>query len=222
MSRDDGFAIMDVSTSIHEEPKFRRLSRRHPDLIAAAFFAYVSTMAESWRHGERVSIEDAWPSLIPYNAAVVSALRRYSLIDRRGCIGDETWEHWFGPAFARREAARAAGREGNRRRWHPDSQPRSAAIALASGADIGSGSGSDPRTVPTVPTVLTTPPPPTSGGRRKNRTNPRARGTAPRDTGDNPRANGEAPRQEREREKRAAMPESVHEILRRAAAEGQP
>jgi hypothetical protein len=64
------------------------------------------------------------------------------------------------------------------------------------------------------------PPPPTSGGRRKDRTNARANGVAPRQTGDAPRQNGESPRQEREREKRGGMPTSVNEILRRAAAEG--
>lgn len=66
----------------------------------------------------------------------------------------------------------------------------------------------------------TIPPPPTSGGRRKDRTNPRANGTAPRDDGSNPRANGASPRQARAAEKRAGMPSSVAEILRRAASEG--
>jgi hypothetical protein len=61
------------------------------------------------------------------------------------------------------------------------------------------------------------PPPPTSGGRRNDGTNPRARGTAPRQAGSAPRQNGHAPRQEREAEKRAPIPQSVHEILRRAA-----
>lgn len=68
----------------------------------------------------------------------------------------------------------------------------------------------------------TIPPPPTSGGRRKNGTNPRAKGRAPRDDGTNPRAKGASPRQELEREKRSGMPPSVAEILRRAAAEGRP
>jgi hypothetical protein len=65
------------------------------------------------------------------------------------------------------------------------------------------------------------PPPPTSGGRRKERTNPRATGTAPRQIGTAPRANGASPRQKRDQEKRSGMPASVSEILRRAAAEGK-
>lgn len=52
------------------------------------------------------------------------------------------------------------------------------------------------------------PPPPV--GKRANGTNPRALGT-------NPRAQGTSPRQERDQEKRSAMPVSVHEILRKAA-----
>jgi hypothetical protein len=50
-------------------------------------------------------------------------------------------------------------------------------------------------------------------GKRQNGTNPRA-------TGANPRAQGTSPRQERDRQKRGPMPESVHDILRRAAAGG--
>lgn len=53
-----------------------------------------------------------------------------------------------------------------------------------------------------------TPPPPV--GRRSEGTNQRALGT-------NPRTLGTSPRQERQAEKRAGMPTSVHDILQRAA-----
>jgi len=56
-------------------------------------------------------------------------------------------------------------------------------------------------------------PSPTGVGRRKDGTNPRALRT-------NPRANGHSPRQERAAEKRGGIPTSVHDILRRAAAQG--
>lgn len=56
--------------------------------------------------------------------------------------------------------------------------------------------------------------PPPQAGRRADGTNPRALGT-------NPRANGTSPRQERAREKRGGMPDSVSEILRKAAAAGK-
>ena len=54
--------------------------------------------------------------------------------------------------------------------------------------------------------------PPPRVGRRKDGTNPRALGT-------NPRATGTSPRQTRDAEKRAGMPQSVHEILRKAAGQ---
>jgi hypothetical protein len=58
------------------------------------------------------------------------------------------------------------------------------------------------------------PPPPAERGRRKDETNPRATGSAPRQVGDNPRANGSSPRQEREAEKRA--PTKLGDVLREA------
>ena len=63
------------------------------------------------------------------------------------------------------------------------------------------------------------PPPPAERGRRKDATNPRAVGTAPRQNGHAPRDIGTSPRQEREARKRG--PSSLHEILRRAAAGGE-
>ncbi len=116
MSRDGGFAVMDVSTSIHEDPKFRRLARRHPELAAPAFLAYLATAAESWRSGERIRVEDAWPSLIPFDRAVVAALRRFDLLDRDGMVAPATWDRWFGPARERRDLSREKWRRANDRR----------------------------------------------------------------------------------------------------------
>jgi hypothetical protein len=235
MSRDDGFAVMDISTSIHEDQKFKRLARRHPELAAPAFLAYVATLAESWRGAELVSVEDAWPSLIPYDRAVILALRRFELVDRDGLVADETWDRWFGPALERKRRARE--------RWARANAKRHAAL-MADDADTAAAPrGTDEETagvprgnsavtgairpsVPSDPSVPSEsreiPPPPAERGRRKNGSNARARGTAPRDTGANPRANGHSPRQEREREKRGGLPPTVGEILRRAAAEGRP
>lgn len=58
-------------------------------------------------------------------------------------------------------------------------------------------------------------PPPAKLGRRKSGTNPRAQGT-------NPRAVGTSPRQQRETDKRGGMPQSVSDLLARAAAAGRP
>lgn len=150
MTRDDGFAVMDVSSDYVNDPKWRKLHRAHPELLPAAFLAYTATMGESWKAGRRVSVEDAWPVLLPYDAAVVAALREVAFLDRRGLIVSRSWDGWFGPAQRRRQASREAGREGNARRW-----------GTRSGGDrvaIGSDSGTDPRSVPSVPTDPFRPP----------------------------------------------------------------
>jgi hypothetical protein len=107
--------------------------------------AYTAVLCESWKAGRRVTIEDAWPSILPYDAAIVAALRAVTFIDRRGMIATHSWDGWFGPAYRRREAARAAGRDGNARRWGSDR------------VAIGSGSGADPRSYPSVPSGPTVP-----------------------------------------------------------------
>ena len=139
MTRDDGFTVMDVSTDYVNDPKWRKLYRQFPALLPAAFMAFTATMCESWKAGRRISIEEAWPVILPYDADVIAALASVGFLDRKGLISSRSWEGWFMPAFRRREAAREAGREGNARRWGKDREA------------IGSRSGGDPRTVPTVP-----------------------------------------------------------------------
>jgi hypothetical protein len=117
MSRDDGFSVMDVSTAIHEDTKFKKLARRHPEMLATCFTAYVSLLAESWRAGERVSLQDAWPSILGApDRAVTATLRRFELIDKAGQIAPETWERWFNPARTRQEQARDRWRRANEKR----------------------------------------------------------------------------------------------------------
>jgi hypothetical protein len=105
-SRSDGFAIMDVSTSICDDPKFRRLLRENPELVAPAFTAYVSVMAESWKIGKRMPVEDAWPGFLPFDQTVCDALRRVALVDARGLVSSKAWRGWFEPARERRSKSR--------------------------------------------------------------------------------------------------------------------
>jgi hypothetical protein len=176
VSRDDGFMVMDVSVAIHEDAKFKALARRHPELVAEAFLAYVAVMGESWSAGCRVPVADNWPRLIPYRAEVERALKRFRLVDGKGLVWFQTWEHWFGPAAHRQEQSRERWRRANEKRH---------AAALASLADTtevprgnSAATAATVPSVPSVPTVLleetTTPIPPPSGGRRANGTNPRA------------------------------------------------
>ncbi|HEY8819555.1 MAG TPA: hypothetical protein VIM25_12155 [Candidatus Limnocylindrales bacterium] len=216
MSRAEGFDVMDVSTSILHDPKFRRLAREAPAHAGDGFTAYMSAMAESWKAGERLSVEDAWPPILPFDPAVVDALRAVKLIDARGLVTTTAWRGWFDPARKRREQSRERWRRANLKREQEaavvsTTDRVSRAGKRAATASSPRGSSADTQARPYAPSDSVpsrnheeTPPPPAKRGRRKDETNPRAFGSAPRQTGVNPRANGTSPRQERQAEKRGS------------------
>lgn len=139
MSRDEGFAVMDVSTSICDDPKFRRLARQNPDLVGPAFTAYMATMAESWRVGRRVGIDDAWPAILPYRQDARDALIEVGLLDRRGVLSSKAWRGWFSPAQHRREKSRA-----DWRRWQQEHRKNQGGVSPDSDPDTS---------IPSVPPV---------------------------------------------------------------------
>lgn len=139
MSRDDGFAVMDVSTDIVNDPKVRKLFRHAPDHACGAFTAYIATVAESWKAGRRVSIDDAWPAFLPFDRAAVEALVHVGLLDGRGTVPPKAWRGWF-------EAARKR-RERSRERWARYNAKRDADTTVAP-------RGSDVDTATSVPPVL--------------------------------------------------------------------
>lgn len=141
-SRDDGFAIMDVSTSICDDPKFRRIARERPELVGTTFTAYMATMAESWRIGRRVGIEDAWPAILPYDAEAVAIMVAVGLLDRRGILSPKAWRGWFEPARARRDKSRA-----DWRKWQAEHRRSKGGVSPDSEPDKGKPS------VPPVPSV---------------------------------------------------------------------
>lgn len=116
MSREAGFDVMDVSTAIHHDPKFRRLAREEPALAAPGFTVYVSTMAESWKAGERLSAEASWPAILPFDPAVVTALKRVRLLTAGGAVTPSAWREFFERARIRRDAARDRWRRANEKR----------------------------------------------------------------------------------------------------------
>lgn len=116
MSRDDGFAVMDVSTDLVNDPKIRKLYRHAPDHADRAVVAYLSTMGESWKAGRRVNVDDAWPAFIPFDQSAVAALVHVGLIDGRGMVMSKAWRGWFGPADDRRRKARAKWKRANDKR----------------------------------------------------------------------------------------------------------
>lgn len=106
MSRDDGFAVMDVSTSILDDEKFKKLARYSPDHIGTAVTGFLATLSASWRHAKRVQIEDAWPAFMPFDRLAADALIHCKLLDKTGRIPAKPWNGWFGPARKRREVTR--------------------------------------------------------------------------------------------------------------------
>lgn len=116
MSRDDGFSVMDMSTDIANDPKFRKVYRLDPCQVAPAFMAYLATVAESWKAGRRVTAEDAWPPLLPFDGAILQAMMAVGLLDRSGKVPLRAWLGWYEGARKRREGSRESWRRYNEKR----------------------------------------------------------------------------------------------------------
>lgn len=136
MSRDDGFAVMDVDTDIVNDPKFRRIQRSSPEHVAPAIAAYVAILGESWHSGRRVQIGDAWPVILPVDDAVVASMIEAGLLDRRGMLPAKVWKAWFEPVKERRDASRA--------RWQRANDKRSARGEGGAPAGPRGSNGNDP------------------------------------------------------------------------------
>lgn len=225
MSRDDGFSVMDVSVDIVNDPKVRKLFRLAPDHAGVAFLAYMATMAESWRAGRRVTVDDAWPAFLPFDQAAVDALLAVGLLDARAMVTTNAWRGWFNPANERRQKSRDRWRRANDRR-HADaaqSSTNDSAVTAPLPRGTNAVTASPVPPVPSVPTVgnRDTPPPPAKRGRRKDATNPRSTKSAPRQRGSNPRASGTSTRQVRADQKRGRteLASVLQEAARREPAE---
>lgn len=144
MSRSDGFAVMDVSTSIVHDPKFRQLHRERPDHVAPAFMAYVAVLGESWKAGRRVSVTEAWPAFLPFDPEVVASMVRVRLVERGGLPPRKAWDGWYRPAFERRVKSRD--------RWARYNAQRNADTAsLPRGSDVSTASSVPSVPLPSVP-----------------------------------------------------------------------
>lgn len=179
MSRDDGFAVMDVSTDILNDPKFRKLQRLHPELVGQGCTAYLAVMAESWKAGRRLPLADAWPAVLAFDPAVERALVDVGLLDRKSFVPQKVWDNWFTPAFKRREATRERWRRANENR--ANGSTNNSAQPTTDTPRPPRGSNADTGAIPSVPSVPSEsipPIPPQGGGpRRKGR---RRDGTSPR------------------------------------------
>jgi hypothetical protein len=150
MPRSEGFAVMDVSTSVCDDPKFRRLQRESPEHVAVAFTAYIATCAESWKTGRRVSAEDGWPAFLPFDRAAIDALIRVGLLDSRGLVSSKAWRSWFDPARKRRDLARDRWSRYNAKRdADTASEPRGSDVGTATSVPLRPSAPSGPSGVNT-------------------------------------------------------------------------
>lgn len=117
MSRDEGFAIADVDTSLYGDTKVARLWRELGDqlLMGCAMSLLEATRLTSWREGERVKAEDAAPTWTPDIARLLAALVASGLLDRTHRIPKKSFETWFGAAKKRRDESRDRWREAKAR-----------------------------------------------------------------------------------------------------------
>jgi hypothetical protein len=112
MSRDDGFAVVDLDVGLAHDPKIIRLARnlRDETQTAAHVGLYVTLLAESWRNGERVRLEDALPAWWMADVApVAAALCAAGLVDDEHRIPERSWDSWFMPAWRRRQSRKREG-----------------------------------------------------------------------------------------------------------------
>jgi hypothetical protein len=154
MSRDDGFARADIDSSYLDDAKMRALWRLldDPDRMARAVLLHEATLLSSWRHGERVTVQESAPIWLPVDEALVAALVEVRLLDKSGRIAPASWKRWIGPAIERRDARRTAGAAGGRA-----SGKRRSSIAEATVQQPSSDAEPNHPTIrsnhPTVPSV---------------------------------------------------------------------
>lgn len=110
MSRDDGFTIADVSVAFLRDPKVRQLRARGLE-GGAAVLIYLGVVLSSWEHGERLTLSES-DTPFPATPKRVAMLREVGMIDPDGRIPGAIWAAWFGPAQARKQERREAGRRG--------------------------------------------------------------------------------------------------------------
>ena len=118
MSRDDGFDVADVATGLYDDPKVKALWRALPDQgrMSHALALHMATLLASWRHGCRVTVQEAVPVWLVPDAELIAALQAVRLLDKAGRLPGRSWRGWFEPVAGRRDAARERWRKANARR----------------------------------------------------------------------------------------------------------
>jgi hypothetical protein len=154
MPRDQGFAVADTDTGLHNDPKIKYLWRlvRRPAAMNAAMTLYEAVRLASWDAGDRVSAADAAPFWMTDLYSAQQSLTEAGLLDDEGYIPIHAWEGWFGPANERREQRREAGRLGGQRSRRSDAEPSPERRSSAASPSLNPSVPSV-RSVPTGPSV---------------------------------------------------------------------
>jgi hypothetical protein len=150
MSREAGFSIADIDSGFVADPKVVALARRlHDQNVTAAYcLLYLSLVLASWKAGKRLTLDEGAPAW--WTDSLDDArghLEAVDLLDVDGRIHDRAWEGWFGPASARREERREAGRRGGHAKAR-NQRPASSVVARPK----QSHNGNQAKLYPTVPT----------------------------------------------------------------------
>ncbi len=108
MTRSGGFSRADIDPALDADRRVKALVRRVRDPLrtAATMYLFVLTYLESWRTGERVSLDDALPLWWADDAEDARAdLIAVGLLDAESRVTEETWQDWYTPALQRRRDA---------------------------------------------------------------------------------------------------------------------
>lgn len=108
MSRDEGFAIADISTSTLEDRRVKRLwwNLRDVAAMSAALVVYEAVQLMSWSRGERARAELARPEWMTDAEAAIEALVSVGLLDKSHRIPKRDWNATVGKAIEDRRAER--------------------------------------------------------------------------------------------------------------------
>jgi hypothetical protein len=149
LSRDEGFAIADVDTSLYGDTKVARLWRELGDqaLMGCAMSLLEATRLTSWREGERVTVEDAAPAWMLDIDKIVAGLVDVGLLDKDHRIPRKSFTKWFGTAKVRRQASRE--------RWRKSKQLHRSSTDVQSSGALGPRGHDVETRAPSVPTVPT-------------------------------------------------------------------
>lgn len=120
MGRSDTIRRMDFDTEWLYHHRARDLVRKRPTDWPTWYCAYLVVLADSWRRGQRVTIESAWPPTGTMPCTVEDAravLVDVGLLDRTGRVRKDSWDEWVVPTLQRIDATRAAASAAATTRW---------------------------------------------------------------------------------------------------------